>query len=66
MIYLKNIDKDITIGTGQARKDTNIGKKKVMIKLEYEKKKDIILNNMKYITDLTPYNLYIYCICVKQ
>ena len=39
MIYLKNIYKDITIETGKARKDTNIGKEKVMIKLAYGKNK---------------------------
>ena len=58
MYDCEEVDEIITIGNGQSIKATKIGKKKV--KIFQEKGKDLyaVLENVKYVPKLAPYNLF--------
>jgi hypothetical protein len=58
MYDVKTIKERITIGNGQYIEALKIGKKKGMIKLDDGTVMNIVLNNVKYVPDLVPYNLF--------
>jgi hypothetical protein len=55
---VKSIKEKITIGNGQYIKALKIGKKKGVIKLDDGTILNVVLNTVKYVPDLAPYNLF--------
>jgi hypothetical protein len=58
MYDVKSIKEKITIGNGQYIEALKIGKKKGMIKLNDGTLMNVLLNNVKYVPNLAPYNLF--------
>ena len=58
MYDVKTIKERITIGNGNYIEAFKIGKKRGMIKLEDGSVMNIVLQNVKYVPDLAPYNLF--------
>jgi hypothetical protein len=58
MYDIKSIKEKITIGNGQYIEALKIGKKKGMIKLDDGIIMNVVLNNVKYVPNLAPYNLF--------
>ena len=59
------LNKNITVGNDQAKKAKNIINNKGIINLSNVQNQDIILNNVKYVTDLAPYIFFDYLFIQK-